>query len=75
MPSDGSLMCCNRKPSTLGAHREIFRTALMLHGQGKPTDLTAMVAWLADTGAAGEGGRQQPAQWSWWTGWPQHRLD
>ena len=33
-----------------GAHREIFRTALMLHGQGKPTDLTAMVAWLADTG-------------------------
>ena len=34
----------------LGAHREIFRTALMLHSQGKPTDLTAMVAWLADTG-------------------------
>ena len=35
----------------LNAHREIFRTALMLHGQGKPTDLTAMSAWLADTGA------------------------
>jgi len=34
----------------LGAHREIYRTALMLHGQGKPTDLTAMAAWLADTG-------------------------
>jgi replicative DNA helicase len=34
----------------LGAHREIFRTALMLHSQGKPTDLTAMGAWLADTG-------------------------
>ena len=34
----------------LGAHREIFRTALMLHSQGKPTDLTAMCAWLADTG-------------------------
>ena len=34
----------------LGAHREIFRTALMLHGQGRPTDLTAMTAWLADTG-------------------------
>ncbi|MFM7286018.1 MAG: DnaB-like helicase N-terminal domain-containing protein, partial [Cyanobium sp.] len=34
----------------LSAHREIFRTALMLHGQGKPTDLTAMTAWLADTG-------------------------
>jgi len=34
----------------LNAHREIYRTALMLHGQGKPTDLTAMAAWLADTG-------------------------
>ena len=34
----------------LGAHREIYRTALMLHSQGKPTDLTAMGAWLADTG-------------------------
>ena len=35
----------------LTAHREIYRTALMLHSQGKPTDLTAMSAWLADTGA------------------------
>jgi len=35
----------------MNAHREIFRTALMLHGQGKPTDLTAMSAWLADTGS------------------------
>ena len=35
----------------LTAHKEIYRTALMLHGQGKPTDLTAMSAWLADTGA------------------------
>ena len=34
----------------LGAHREIYRTALMLHSQGKPTDLTAMAAWLADVG-------------------------
>lgn len=33
----------------LNAHREIFRTAVMLHSQGKPTDLTAMTAWLADT--------------------------
>ena len=31
----------------LGAHRDIYRTALMLHSQGKPTDLTAMGAWLA----------------------------
>jgi replicative DNA helicase len=29
----------------------MFRTALMLHGQGKPTDLTSMTAWLADTGS------------------------
>ena len=34
----------------LSAHREIYRTALMLHSHGKPTDLTAMTAWLADTG-------------------------
>ena len=34
----------------LTAHREVYRTALMLHSQGKPTDLTAMAAWLADTG-------------------------
>ncbi len=33
----------------LNAHRQIYRTALMLHSQGKPTDLTAMSAWLADT--------------------------
>lgn len=35
----------------LGAHKEIYRTAVMLHSQGKPTDLTAMTAWLADTGS------------------------
>ncbi len=35
----------------LNAHRQIYRTALMLHSQGKPTDLTAMTAWLADTGS------------------------
>ena len=34
----------------LTAHREVYRTALMLHSQGKPTDLTDMAAWLADTG-------------------------
>jgi len=28
----------------ISAHREIYRTALMLHSQGKPTDLTAMSA-------------------------------
>tara|TARA_Y100001968_G_C19438550_1_gene761196 strand:+ start:1473 stop:2885 length:1413 start_codon:yes stop_codon:yes gene_type:complete len=35
----------------LNAHRLIYRTALMLNSQGKPTDLTAMSAWLADTGS------------------------
>ncbi len=35
----------------LNAHREIYRTALMLYSQGKPTDLTAMSAWLADKGS------------------------
>ena len=32
----------------ISAHQEIYRTALMLHTQGKPTDLTSMSAWLAD---------------------------
>ena len=31
----------------LNAHREIFRTALMLHGQGKPTDLTACLLYTS----------------------------
>ena len=42
----------------LGAHREIYRTAVMLHSQGKPTDLTAMCAWLADTGSLEKAGGQ-----------------
>ncbi len=35
----------------INAHKEIYKTALMLHAQGKPTDLTSMSAWLADNGA------------------------
>ncbi|KKZ12713.1 MAG: helicase DnaB [Candidatus Synechococcus spongiarum SP3] len=34
----------------VAAHREIFRTALALYSQNKPTDLTSMTAWLADAG-------------------------
>ncbi len=34
----------------INAHQEIYKTALMLHTQGKPTDLTSMSAWLADNG-------------------------
>ncbi|HRD41465.1 MAG TPA: replicative DNA helicase [Prochlorococcaceae cyanobacterium AMR_MDS_5431] len=32
-------------------NKEIYRVALMLHRQGKPTDLTSMRSWLADTGS------------------------
>ena len=35
----------------INSHREIYKTALMLHAQGKPTDLTSMSAWLADNGS------------------------
>ena len=35
----------------INAHQEIYRTALTLHTQGKPTDLTSMSAWLADNGS------------------------
>tara|TARA_A100000164_G_C21914613_1_gene777549 strand:- start:425 stop:1807 length:1383 start_codon:yes stop_codon:yes gene_type:complete len=34
----------------INAHQEIYKTAIMLHTQGKPTDLTSMSAWLADNG-------------------------
>ncbi len=44
----------------LSAHREIFRTALMLHSQGRPTDLTSMRSWLADKGSLEKiGGNQR----------------
>ena len=35
----------------INAHQEIYKTAIMLHSQGKPTDLTSMSAWLADNGS------------------------
>lgn len=34
----------------VAAHREIFRTALLLYSQHQPTDLTSMTAQLADSG-------------------------
>lgn len=44
-------------------HQEIFRTALMLHGQGKPIDLTSMSAWLQDHGKLEKvGGQARLAQ-------------
>jgi len=30
------------------AHREIYRTTLALHSQGKPTDITTVTSWLQD---------------------------
>ncbi len=32
----------------IGAHRDIFRAAIALHTQGKPTDLTSVATWLKD---------------------------
>ena len=35
----------------INAHKEIYKTAIALHAEGKPTDLTSMSAWLADNGS------------------------
>ncbi|MDV2994347.1 MAG: Replicative DNA helicase [Chroococcidiopsis sp. SAG 2025] len=32
----------------IDAHKEIYRAALQLHSQGKPTDLLCVVGWLSD---------------------------
>lgn len=32
----------------INAHQEIYRAALALHGQGKPTDLMSLTSWLQD---------------------------
>lgn len=34
----------------VSAHREIYRGAVTLHEQGKPTDLMSVTSWLADQG-------------------------
>ncbi len=34
----------------ISAHQEIYRCALQLHSQGKPTDLMTVCAWLDDNG-------------------------
>lgn len=34
----------------LGAHQEIYRAALTLQGQGRPTDLMSVTSWLRDRG-------------------------
>ena len=35
----------------INSHQEIYRVALMLYRQGKPTDLTSMSAWLSENGS------------------------
>ena len=34
----------------LSAHQEIYRTMLLLQGQGNPTDLISVTSWLKDQG-------------------------
>lgn len=47
----------------ISAHQEIYRTALLLHGQGKPTDLTTITAWLLDNDKLDKiGGQSRIAQ-------------
>ncbi|WP_448563033.1 replicative DNA helicase [Trichothermofontia sp.] len=35
----------------INAHQDLYRAALALHAQGKPTDLMSMTAWLQDRGS------------------------
>jgi replicative DNA helicase len=42
----------------LAAHQEIYRAALALHGQGSPTDLMCVLAWLQDQGSLAKVGGQ-----------------
>jgi replicative DNA helicase len=47
----------------ISAHREVYRAALALQAQGKPTDLTTISAWLQDNGKLdGIGGQSRLAQ-------------
>ncbi|WP_017712740.1 replicative DNA helicase [Prochlorothrix hollandica] len=42
----------------ISAHQEIYRMALRLSAQGKPTDLTTLAAWLQDEGKLDKVGGQ-----------------
>ncbi|HEY9847287.1 MAG TPA: replicative DNA helicase [Candidatus Caenarcaniphilales bacterium] len=53
------------RPETfyLSAHQEIYRAACVLHGQGSPTDLMCVTAWLQDHGLLAKvGGQNKLAQ-------------
>ena len=48
---------------SLIAHKEIYRSALTLHSQGKPTDLMSVTSWLYDRGLLEKvGGQTKLAQ-------------
>jgi len=32
----------------ISAHKDIYQAAIVLHNQGKPTDLLSVTSWLAD---------------------------
>ncbi|MBD2069863.1 replicative DNA helicase [Leptolyngbya sp. FACHB-671] len=47
----------------ISAHQEIYRSALALHGQGRPTDLMSVTSWLYDHGVLDKiGGQSRLAQ-------------
>jgi len=47
----------------ISAHQEIYRSALALHGQGRPTDLMSITSWLYDHGVLDKiGGQSRLAQ-------------
>ncbi len=47
----------------IGAHQDIYRAALILHGQGQPTDLMSITSWLHDQGTLEKvGGQSRLAQ-------------
>ncbi len=47
----------------INAHKEIYKTALLLHNQGKPTDLMSVTTWLNDNNLLEKvGGQSKLAQ-------------
>ncbi|NJL57662.1 replicative DNA helicase, partial [bacterium] len=47
----------------ISAHQEIYRAALALQGQGRPTDLMSVTSWLYDHGLLDKiGGQSRLAQ-------------
>jgi replicative DNA helicase len=51
------------------SHQDIYRAALSLQMQGKPTDMTAVATWLQDQGLLEKVGGGRPNWCSWWSRW------